>query len=103
MLVEIDTTSGPMLFEAKKAYADTTFFAGKDKGTMVLDSASYMFNEDRYKVELSYDQFRWAYARSVKNQEPFVDLKQDNLPKIKQDYARQGSGPKPDAFPHRPS
>ena|ERR1700730_6926309 len=107
MLVELDekTPFGPALVEVSMAQPDSTMFLGKETGrtALVITQNPHASNMG-VTIDLTYPEFRWAYARSVKNGEPFLDLKTANLIQIKRDYAQyKEGGAINDRFPHRPS
>ena len=91
MLVEVDGLYGPTLVEVHEAYPDKTMLSkvellakkdiGRTRTVLGVLSSPYA-----YLVDLTYEEFRSAYARSVKNQEPFLDVKADALEQIKRDY-----------------
>ncbi len=110
MLVELDKDSAGnwvccrALVEIIMAYPDTSKLLGKETGWTVLVISPAPVLPKLEKIDLTYDEFRWAYTRSVRSGEPFLDLKNTNLPHIKQDYARYiANDAVRDRFPHRPS
>jgi hypothetical protein len=95
MLVEVD---GPELVDADKAAPDTKLLSGKETGKTELRICTGV-TDLTWHIDLTYPEFRWALARSLKNGEPFLDLKKVTLPQIKKDYAQYtaGSPARPDA------
>jgi hypothetical protein len=108
MLVEMDDIDGsPFLFEACKIVPNKTFWNGRYKGTITLSSdpngGIYSSGPEKHDINLTYDQFRWAYVQAMKNGEPILDLKSSNLENIRNDYAQATrKGITQDRFPHRP-
>jgi hypothetical protein len=87
MLVELDGANAPQLVEVDIAAPNTTLFSGKDTGRTQLRICTGVTDEV-WGVDLTYQEFRWALGHSLKNGEPFLDLKAANLPQIKKDYAQ---------------
>ena len=89
MLVELDVKNGyakgPMLYEVAKAFAGELYepkYAGK---TFLYCATS---TSDREIIDLTYQEYLWAYAQSKQAGHLWLDLKEDNLPKIKAAFAQ---------------
>jgi hypothetical protein len=108
MLVELDQENTPVgttaLVEVPIAYPEVTKLSRKETGRTVLvmsTAGEGVVSRCTAQIDLTYPEFRWALARSIKNGEPFLDLKQANLPQIKNDYAQSmaGAPPRPRGVP----
>jgi hypothetical protein len=71
MLVELD---GPELIEVNKAAPSNTLF-GKETGKTELRICSGS-RDLTWHIDLTYPEFRWALACSIRNGEPFFGLEE---------------------------
>ena len=101
MLIEVEYEKRPQLWEVREAKS-VERWGGKPTGRTLLTQGSHA-SRNQVEIDLTYEEFRWAYGRSVKAGEPFLSLIGDAVLKIKSDYERELSkGPSPDSFPYRP-